>query len=116
MCVCVYIYVCVDIYICVCRYICICVYIYMCVHKYMHIHMYTHAHIYIHIYMYILLFHRNDLASGNHRHDRQVLDLHDLRHRLLVHGRALPDHRPKRGRRHGLHLRQDRVHVRTLHC
>jgi hypothetical protein len=65
--------------------------------------------------MTIYIVHRNDLASGDYRHDRQVPDLDDVRHRLPVYGRALPDHREERCRRNGFDFCQDWINVCTLH-
>ena len=59
---------------------------------------------------------RNGLVDGRCRHDWEVPDLDDVRHRLPVHRRVVPHQRQERGRRHGLDLRQDRLHLSPLHC
>ncbi len=58
---------------------------------------------------------RRSVAARDHRDGWQVPDLDDVRHRLPLHGGAVPDQGEERGRRDRLNLRKDRLHVGSLH-
>ena len=65
------------------------------------------------VYLTLLLSHRVAACDGGH--DRQVPDLDDVRHRVPVHGGAVPHQGAERGGGDGVDLRKGGVHISALH-